>query len=130
MSIQSHKILAVMIIIFSFFLSYSTYAETNPPLEKWTEMKRSIQSFIKSLSDMIPSKIDKLSPMSIVGIFIAIIFLAIMLRGVILFITMFAVLTIMFGSTEKVKSFFKEKFSNIELNRSDLLNTINDKDQE
>ena len=90
-------------------------------------MKGSIQNFIKSLSEMIPSKIDKLSPASIIGIFIAIIFLAIMLRGVILFITMFVVLTIMFGSTEKVKAFFKEKFSTVKLDSSDLFNTTNDK---
>ena len=128
MFIQFDKILAVIIIIFSFFLSYSTYAETNPPPEKkWTEMKGSIQNFIKSLSEMIPSKIDKLSPASIIGIFIAIIFLAIMLRGVILFITMFVVLTIMFGSTEKVKAKKKKKFSTVKLDSSDLFNTTNDK---
>lgn len=101
MSIQLSKVLTVMMLLSYVFFSYSGDAKL--PDNEWQE---SIKNFVASF----PNSINNMSPTTIVGVCIATILLAIVFRGLIFFVIMFGILVVMFGSTEKVVSYLKEKF--------------------
>ncbi|VVC46549.1 Hypothetical protein CINCED_3A024584 [Cinara cedri] len=101
MSMQMNKVLVIIMLLGSIFLSYSGNAGLFN-----SELQESVRSFFTSL----PHDMDSLSPAAIIGICIMIVLLAIIFRGLIFFIVVCCTLAIMFGGTEKVISYLKEKF--------------------
>jgi len=101
MSMQMNKVLVIIMLLGSIFLSYSGNAGFFN-----SELQESVRSFFTSL----PHDIDSLNPVAIIGICIMIVLLAIIFRGLIFFIVVCCTLAIMFGGTERAISYLKEKF--------------------
>ncbi|WP_253299901.1 hypothetical protein [Wolbachia endosymbiont of Chironomus riparius] len=87
------------------FVFLPNYGNTSSVDSEWKDVEGSVRNFFSSLS----SSIDKMSPSTIIGGAVALILTALIFRGLIIFIIILGVLFMMFGNTEKLIVYVKEK---------------------
>ncbi|MDD9331995.1 MAG: hypothetical protein PV340_05290 [Wolbachia sp.] len=106
MFIQLNKIWTVILLLSFIFVSY--HSDASSAGNEWSDTQEAVRNFTSSFS--IKDTIGNLSPLTIVGLFIAVVVFAIVFRVLILFMIVFGILVMMFGSPAKVMDYFKDKF--------------------
>jgi hypothetical protein len=107
MSVQFNKIFTIIVLLSVIFVSCPSKADSASI--EWKYIQEKIKDFTPLLSGK--GTMESMSPSTIIGLCIAAVLLAIMFRGLILFVIMFGVLAIMFGGPEKAMNYIKGKFN-------------------
>lgn len=119
MGVQLNRILALIVLLSCVLISSPSKADSLS--NELPDIKESVKNFLSSFS--LKDTVENISPSGIIGLCIAAVVLAIIFRGLIFIVIMFCVLVMMFGSTEKVIDYVKEKFDfskNIDLGKDIL----------
>ncbi|MDN5248331.1 MAG: hypothetical protein QWI36_04315 [Wolbachia endosymbiont of Tyrophagus putrescentiae] len=130
MSFQLKKFLTVVALVGVIFLPCFSNADVSSDEQQSTQGSiQDMQNSAKDFVDSLVKDVKAMSPLKIVGVFVVMLLLAVMFRGIIVFVLMFAILGMMFGGTEKVTAYLKENFSFMKSmpNMEDLSNAMSKK---